>query len=144
MPWNFWHWSVSDIDHRQIGACCACSKCGTFLFPFIGHCSLAAISGKDSSIHATSNSRSPFPHLCTEKLSRTCCACSRDGSLFLLYCIQPHLLSPLIMVRLKMTYLEIFSPIWSNTLPIVTSIVMLFHGFRSAVKLDMTLAPFRI
>ena len=22
----------SDIDHRQIGACCACSKCGTFLF----------------------------------------------------------------------------------------------------------------
>ena len=32
MPWNFWHWSVSDIDHRQIGACCACSKCGTFLF----------------------------------------------------------------------------------------------------------------
>ena len=32
MPWNFWHWSVSNIDHRQIGACCACSKCGTFLF----------------------------------------------------------------------------------------------------------------
>ena len=32
MPRNFWHWSVSDIDHRQIGACCACSKCGTFLF----------------------------------------------------------------------------------------------------------------
>ena len=32
MPWNFWHWSVSDIDHRQIGAYCACSKCGTFLF----------------------------------------------------------------------------------------------------------------
>ena len=26
------HWSVSDIDLRQIGACCACSKCGTFLF----------------------------------------------------------------------------------------------------------------
>ena len=22
----------SDIDHRQIGACCACSKCGAFLF----------------------------------------------------------------------------------------------------------------
>ena len=32
VPRNFWHWSVSDIDHRQIGACCACSKCGTFLF----------------------------------------------------------------------------------------------------------------
>ena len=32
MPRNFWHWSVSDIDLRQIGACCACSKCGTFLF----------------------------------------------------------------------------------------------------------------
>ena len=32
MPRNFWHWSVSDIDHRQIGACCACSRCGTFLF----------------------------------------------------------------------------------------------------------------
>ena len=31
-PRNFWQWSVSDIDHRQIGACCACSKCGTFLF----------------------------------------------------------------------------------------------------------------
>ena len=29
---NFWHGSVSDIDHRQIGAYCACSKCGTFLF----------------------------------------------------------------------------------------------------------------
>ena len=25
VPRNFWHWSVSDIDHRQIGACCACS-----------------------------------------------------------------------------------------------------------------------
>ena len=32
MPRNFGHWSVSDIDHRQIGACCACSRCGTFLF----------------------------------------------------------------------------------------------------------------
>ena len=32
MPWNFGHLSVSDIDHRQIGACCACSRCGTFLF----------------------------------------------------------------------------------------------------------------
>ena len=32
VPRNFWHWSVSDIDHRQIGACCACSKCETFLF----------------------------------------------------------------------------------------------------------------
>ena len=71
-------------------------------------CSLAAISGKDSPTHAASNSRSPFPHLCTEKLSRTCCTCSRGGSLFLHYRIQPHLLSPLIMVRLKMTYLEIF------------------------------------
>ena len=32
MPWNFWHQSNSDIDHRQIGTCCACSKSGTFLF----------------------------------------------------------------------------------------------------------------
>ena len=32
MPRNFWHWRVSDIDHRHIGACCACSKCETFLF----------------------------------------------------------------------------------------------------------------
>ena len=32
MQRNFWQWSVSDIDLRQIGACCACSKCGTFLF----------------------------------------------------------------------------------------------------------------
>ena len=35
MPWNLWHWSVSDIDHRQIGACCACSKCGAFSFPLL-------------------------------------------------------------------------------------------------------------
>ena len=76
--------------------------------PFIGHCSLGAISGKDSPTHAASNSRSPFPHLCTKKWSRTCCACSRGGSLFLPYRIPPHLLSPLIMVRLKTTYLEIF------------------------------------
>ena len=32
----------------------------------------------------------------------------------------------------------------SNTPPIVTSIVMLFHGFRSVGKLDRTLAQFRI
>ena len=66
------------------------------------------ISGKDSPTHATSNSRSPFPYLCTKKLSRTCCACSRGGSLFLPYPKQPHPLSPLIMVRLKMTSLETF------------------------------------
>ena len=35
-------------------------------------------------------------HLCTEKLSRTCCACSRGGSLFLPYRIQPHLLGWLV------------------------------------------------
>ena len=57
--------------------------------PLNGHCSMAAISGKDSPTHAASNSRSPFPHLCTEKLSRTCCACSRGGALFLPYRIQP-------------------------------------------------------
>ena len=34
--------------------------------------------------------------------------CSRGGSLFLPYRIQPNLLSPLITVRLKMTYIEIF------------------------------------
>ena len=44
----------------------------------------------------------------TLTLSRTCYACSRSRSLFLHYRIQPHLLSPLIIVRLKMTYLEIF------------------------------------
>ena len=44
---------------------------GGFIFaPFIGHCSLAAISGKNSPTHAASNSRSRFPYLCTEKLSR--------------------------------------------------------------------------
>ena len=32
MPWNFRHWSVSEIDHRQTDACCACIRCGTFLF----------------------------------------------------------------------------------------------------------------
>ena len=109
MPWNFWHWSVSDIDHRQIGACCACSKCGTFLFAALLVIVLwPQISGKDSPTHAASNSRFPFPHLCTEKLSRKCCACSRGGPLFLPYRIQPYLISPLIMVRLKMTHLIIF------------------------------------
>ena len=85
-----------------------------FLFVcfYIGHCSLASISGKDSSTHAASNSRSQFPRVWTEKLSRTCCACSSGGSLFLPYPIQPHSLSPL-MVRLKMTYLEFFQ---SNTI----------------------------
>ena len=38
---------------------------------------------KGSPTHAASNSRSPFSHLCTKKLSRTCCTCSRGGSLFL-------------------------------------------------------------
>ena len=99
---------------------------------FLGHCSLVAVWGKDSPTYAASNSRSPFPHLCTEKLSRTCYACSRGGSLFLHYCIH-HLLSPFIMVRLKMTYLEIFQSNIVKSPPIVTSIVMLFHGFRSAV-----------
>ena len=76
---------------------------------FIGHCSLARkYREKDSPTHAASNSRSPFPHFCTKKLSRTCCTCSRGGSLFLPYPIQLHPLSPLIMVRLKMTSLETF------------------------------------
>ena len=63
---------------------------------------------KDSPTHAASNSRPTFPHLCTKKLSSTCCTCSRGGSLFLRYPIQPHPLSPLIMARLKMTSLETF------------------------------------
>ena len=49
-----------------------------------------------------------FPICAQKKLSRTCCTCSRGGSLFLSYPIQPHPLSPLIMVRLKMTSLETF------------------------------------
>ena len=107
MPWNFWHWSVSNIDHRQIGACCACSKCGTFLFAPL----LVIVlwpQYREKIAQQESNSRSPFPHLCTENLSRTCCACSSGGLLFLPHRIQPHLLSPLMMIRLKMTYLEIF------------------------------------
>ena len=32
VPRKFLHRSVSNIEHRQLGACCACSKCGTFLF----------------------------------------------------------------------------------------------------------------
>ena len=60
---------------------------------------------KDSPTHAVNNSRSPFPYLCTKKLSRTCC---RGGSLFLPYPIQPHPLNPLIMARLKMTSRETF------------------------------------
>ena len=31
-------------------------------YPFNGHCTLAAISGKDSPTHAASNSRFPFPN----------------------------------------------------------------------------------
>ena len=78
MPWNFRHWSVSDIDQRQTGACCACSRCGTFLFaPLLVIVLWPQISGKDSPTHAESNSRSPFPHLCTKKLYRSCCACSK-------------------------------------------------------------------
>ena len=117
MPWNFWHWSVSDIDDRQTGACCACSRCGTFLFaPLLVIVLWPQISGKDSPTHAACQSRSPFPNSCTEKLSRTCGACSRGGSLILPYPIPPHPLSPLIMVRLKMTSLETFqSNIIKNT-----------------------------
>ena len=43
---------------------------------------------KDNPTHTASNSCSPFPHLCTKKLSRFCCTCSRGGSLFLPYPIQ--------------------------------------------------------
>ena len=106
MPWNFRHWGVSDIDHRQTGACCACSRCWTFLFaPLLVIVLRPQISGKYRPTHAASNSRSQFPHLCTEKLSRTCCACSRGGTLFTPYPIPPHPSSPLIMIRLKMTSL---------------------------------------
>ena len=115
MPRNFRHWSVSDIDHRQTGACCACSRCVTFLFvPLLVIVLWPQISGKDSPTHAASNSRSPFPHLCIEKLSRTCCA---SRSLFHPYPIHPNPLSPLIMVKLKMTSLETFqSNIIKNTI----------------------------
>ena len=100
---------------------------------------------KDSLTHAAGKSRSPFPHFCTKKLSRTCCTCSRGGSLFLPYPIQPHPLSPLIMVRLKRTSLETFQSNMIRKTPAnVTSTVMLFHGFRSAGKWDLTLAQFRI
>ena len=61
MPW---------IDHRHTDACCACSRCGTFLFvPLLVIVLWPQISGKDSPTHTASNSRSPFLHLCTEKLS---------------------------------------------------------------------------
>ena len=108
IPWNFLHWSVSEIDHGQTGACCTCSMCGTFLSLYWSLLFGRKYRGKDSPTHAASNSRSPFPHLCTKKLSRTCCTCSRGGSLFLPHPIQPHPLSPLIMVRLKMISLETF------------------------------------
>ena len=53
MPWNFRHWSVSDIDHRQTGVCFACSRCGTFLFALLLVVVLwPQISGKDSPTHA--------------------------------------------------------------------------------------------
>ena len=114
---DFRHWSVSDIDHRQKDACCACSRCETFLFaPLLVIVLWPQISGKHSPTHAASNSRSPFSHLCTEKSFRTCCACNRGGSLFLPYPIQPHPLSLFIMVRLEMTSLETFqSNIIKNT-----------------------------
>ena len=80
MPWNIWHWSVSDIDHRQTGACRTCSRCGTFLFaPILVIVLWSQISGKDSPTHATSNSRSPVPHLCTPFVPhplRLLCFCS--------------------------------------------------------------------
>ena len=104
-------WSVSEIDHRQTGACCACSRYGTFLFappPFWSLFFGRKYREKDSPTHAVSNSRPPFPHLCTKKLSRTCCTCSRGGSLFLPYPIQPHPLNPLIMAGLKVTSRETF------------------------------------
>ena len=142
VPWNFWHWSISDIDHRQIGACGACSKCGTFLFcPILVIVFWPQYRGKDSPTHAASNGRSPFPYLCTEKLSRTCCACSRGGSLVLPYRIQPHLLSRLIMVRLKMTYLEIFQ---SNIVKYTTNRYVDCNAvswISICIKLEMTLAP---
>ena len=76
----FRHWSVSEIDHTQTGACCACSRCGTFLLSLYWSLLFGRkYRGKDSPTHAASNSRSPFPHLCTKKLSRTCCTCSRGG-----------------------------------------------------------------
>ena len=40
-----------------------------------------AVSGRDGPTHAADSGRSPFLHLCTEELSRTCCAGSRGGSL---------------------------------------------------------------
>ena len=56
LPWNFQHWNVSDIDHRQTSACCACSRCGTFHFaPSLVIVLWPYISGKDSPAHVASN-----------------------------------------------------------------------------------------
>ena len=136
MPWNFRHWSVSEIDHRQTGACCACSRYGTFLFvPFFGHCFMAANIGKKKVQHMLPAIAVLYFPICAEKkLSRTCCTCSRGGSPFLPYPIQPHPLNPLIMARLKMTSHETFQSNMIKNTTNVTSILMLFHGFRPAGK----------
>ena len=101
---------------------------------------------KDSPTHAASNSLSPFAHLCIKKLSRTCCTCSRGGSLFLPYPIQPNPFSPLIMVRLKMTSLETFQ---SNMIKSTTkhyvdcNAVSWFSIFRQ-IRLDSCAIPYLI
>ena len=78
LPWNLWHWSVSDIDHRQTSARCACSRCGTFLFaPSLVIVLWPQISGKDSTSSTWCKPLPflPFSHLLDRKDSRS-------GSLF--------------------------------------------------------------
>ena len=113
---------------------------GRFFSLLIGHCLLVVISGKDSLAHAASNNLSPFSLLLHRKDSSAPAVLA--GHYFLPFPIQPHLLILLFMVRAKIASLETFQS--NMTKPHVTSNVMLFHGFRSAAKRDLTLAHMRL
>ena len=109
MPWNFRHWSVSDIDHRLTGACCACSRCGTFLLPlywslFFGRKYREKIVQHNVRAIAVLH----FPICAPKSCPAPAALAAGAGHFFSLTPIQPHPLSPLIVVRLKMTSLETF------------------------------------
>ena len=79
---------------------------GRFFLALSGHCSLAANIGKDSPTHNASNSLFALSHLLHRKGSPAPAALAAGaGHYFLPFPIYP--LSFLIMVRTKMTCLEI-------------------------------------
>ena len=110
MSWNFWHRSVSDIDHRQTSVCCACSRYGRFFLPhhwllFFGR----KYREKIVKHMVQTKAFSPLPHLLHRKDSPAPAALAAGaGHYFLHFHIQPHPFIPLIMVRTKMSSLETF------------------------------------